>query len=203
MASPFGDMNDTLLGIGKVMEDFRKEYPDDDVLYFSSGYLVKRRKKGDLDSLGFPAYFNHKLGGIVVSSKRIYFHNPRWTPHDVLMKILFGLVLLVLLPMLVVLIVLAILIPIFLLLLAPVFLMMPLLFFALSLAFVQHMKCKVSKEFSNARAVRSNETSAMMIKYHMIDYFDGERTFHFVSYNHYNNEVLDLIRTLDVGKVIA
>ena len=86
MASPFADANDKLLNQKLVLEKFKELHPNERIIFSSTGFIVKRIRKGDRKKLGFPSVGNHHIGGIVMSNKSLFFLNPKKTSFEQLMK---------------------------------------------------------------------------------------------------------------------
>jgi len=198
MSSPFARMNDQVLDLDKIIKGFKKEHPDEHVVFASTGFIVRRIFKGDRERLSFPFYGNHTLGGLVVTDKRIFFTNSKGTAYDIFMKILLAMILLIFIPLIPLLILFVVLVDFFLFVSIPFGLFFLLITFAVSIMVYQHRRRKVEYLFENVEKVRLNKMKAMFITYDKIDIYYGKITTHFAFYNAVNEPLKELIG--DIGK---
>ena len=71
--SSIEDMNDEWKNINSTLSSFNKQYPHENILYKSSGFLI--RNKGDTPTKSYNIVIN-RSGNLIISDKRVYFSTP-------------------------------------------------------------------------------------------------------------------------------
>ncbi len=185
-------MNDGLLQLGKNVEQFKSEYPDDRILSSSTGFIVKRIRKGDRKKLGFPSYANHSFGVLIFSDKRAHFANRITNTYTLSMLFLFGFVFALSLMTGAMLVLMAIFIsPCLLILILPLFLM---LFLLMLLTLKKVLPRRYDMEWKDMRTARMNTVNTLFSSFDMVDIYNGKRTVHICSYSDLSDELKDHIK---------
>jgi len=100
MTNPVGIFNDALMGLDLTIDEFRRKYPDENILFSSSGFYTYA--KGRKRDIPFMKRYTKKYGNMILSDRRAYFSYDAKSPHNWMNKfflariLLYGVVCLIL-----------------------------------------------------------------------------------------------------------
>jgi len=80
MSNPAAFINDALMGVDLTIDEFGKKYPDENILFSSSGFFTYA--KGRKRDIPFMKRYSKKYGNMILSDRRAYFSYDEKSVHN-------------------------------------------------------------------------------------------------------------------------